>query len=121
MYLCGHLLGKSCPLDFPLLLFNPYKPGVPCLGQRQTVQTQIRVFTVCLQEFLFETEYNSHLLNWKWTRPVDKDGRVHSANMVNTYTHLMTSLVFVLVSGESPLYRFLIISGVKSCHKFTVV
>ena len=42
---------------------NPYKPRVPFVGYRQTVQTQIRrrrrlirVFTVCLQEFLFEIE-----------------------------------------------------------------
>ena len=40
---------------------NPYKPGIPFLGHRQTVQTQIRcrrtwhlirVYTVCSQEFL---------------------------------------------------------------------
>ena len=46
-----------------VLHFNPYKPSVPLLGHRQTVQTQIRrhrtrrlikVFTVCLQEYLFE-------------------------------------------------------------------
>ena len=45
--------------------FNPYKPSVPFWGHRQTVQTEIRrrgtrrlirVFTVCLQEFLFEIE-----------------------------------------------------------------
>ena len=37
-------------------LINPYKPSVPFLGSMQTVQTQIRVFTVCLQEFLFKIE-----------------------------------------------------------------
>ena len=42
---------------------NPYKPSVPFLGHRQTVQTQIRcrrtrhlirVYTVCLQEILLK-------------------------------------------------------------------
>ena len=46
-----------------------YKPSVPFLGYRQTVQTLIRrrrtwhlirIFTVCLQEFLFEIEPEDH-------------------------------------------------------------
>ena len=45
--------------------FNPYKPGIPFVAHRQTVQTLIRrrimrrlikVFTICLQEFQLQIE-----------------------------------------------------------------
>ena len=57
-----HSISFQCYDRFPhMIRFNPYASCVPYLGPRQTVLTQIsvlrrviRVYTVCLQEFLFE-------------------------------------------------------------------
>ena len=56
---------------------NPYKPGVPFVVHRRTVQTLIRhrimrrlikVFTVCLQKFQLQTEqkWKIYLTSLKW-------------------------------------------------------
>ena len=65
--------------------FNPYKPGVPFLGHRQTVQTQIRrrrTGSILFAHRNFyqkydknEKRYTRHPLNEKWSRPIDKDGK----------------------------------------------
>ena len=63
-----------CHIDvwtYTAVLFNPYKPSVPSLGHRQTVQTQIRRRRIKMKK------YTRHPQNWKWTRPIDKDGLVH--------------------------------------------
>ena len=65
--------------------FNPYYPGVPFVGRRQTVRTHIRrhrglhcLLTEISIKNRIKTEQNTrHPYNWKWTRPFDKDGKVH--------------------------------------------
>ena len=67
---------------------NPYKPSVPFLGHRQTVQTQIRRRRTrrlirCLHCLLtgisirnkIKMKKYTRYQNWKWTRPFDKDGK----------------------------------------------
>ena len=56
--------------------------GIPFWGHRQTVQTQIRLFAhrnFCQKHDKNEKNKtkNRHPLSEKWTRPIDKDGKVH--------------------------------------------
>ena len=72
--------------------FNLYKPSVLLMGHRQTAQNQtrrrrsrrlVRFSTVCSQKVLLDMEYKwkyhttSH--KRKWTGPIDKNGKFHSA------------------------------------------
>ena len=59
-------------------VFNPFMPSVPILGHRQTIQSQIRhrrtqrlirVYTVCIQEFLYKIHQK-----WKSTPNTPKIG-----------------------------------------------
>ena len=66
--------------------FNPFKPSVPFVGHRQTMQIKIRrhrmwrlirISTVCLQNVLLKFQLKirkntQQPLHWKWTRLTDK-------------------------------------------------
>ena len=67
---------------------NPYKPGVPFLGHRQTYsadpdkmpQNALFAHRNFYQKYDKKEKgkkYTRHPLNEKWTRPIDKDGKVH--------------------------------------------
>ena len=78
-------LGHSSISTIMKYVINPYKPGDLFVGHRQTVQNQIRCntrylirfSTVCLQKCLLIKNITQQPLNWKWTRPIDKDGKIH--------------------------------------------
>ena len=52
---------------------------------RPRTRRLIRVYTVCSQDFYQKYDKNEKVhqipLNEKWTRPIDKDGKIHLANM----------------------------------------
>ena len=77
---------------FVKFLFNPYKPSVLFKGHRQTQQTQIRcpktrrmislhyLLTECsIKIWIKMKSTNQHPLKLKWTGPIDKIGKFHSA------------------------------------------
>ena len=82
------LASISCNL---LLQLNPFKPNIPFVGLRKTVQTQIRchkmrhlirVPTVYLQNDLYlnkNEKYHQTTVKMKWTGLSEKSGKFHSA------------------------------------------
>ena len=95
--LLHELIGFPDMIASRCLILNPYKPGIPFLGHRQTVQTRIRrrrtgsdaaergVWSESTpfangnfyQKYDKNEKYTRHPFNEKWTRPIDKDGKVH--------------------------------------------
>ena len=70
---------------------NPYKPSVPFVGLRQTVQTQIRrrtmrrlvrISTICSHSAHKKIDSMRNAteqpVKRKWTDPFDKDEKIHS-------------------------------------------
>ena len=99
---CSNMVAYILPTDTPLLTVildfdylcsttnvNPYKPSVLFVGHRQTGQTQIRccrmgclirVFTVCSIKNQIKMKTATHQpIKQKWTDPIDKNGKFHSA------------------------------------------
>ena len=82
---------KSSVFQFKVWYINPYKPSFLFVGHRQTVQTQIRHSAASDQGLhCLLTEYSFKMLikmnktthqpfKRKWTGPIDKSEKFHSA------------------------------------------